>query len=74
MKSPCILICSIDDATGFCHGCGRTRTEIGAWTNLTDADRDDIMSELSGRLDQIAKKPKRVTKRQQLANSRNTAS
>ena len=32
IESPCILVCSIDMATGFCHGCGRTRDEIGAWT------------------------------------------
>ena len=70
MKSPCILVCSIDETTGFCHGCGRTRAEIGGWTSMTDEDRDTIMGDLDTRLEQITKKPRRVTKRQQLANSR----
>ncbi|MEO1701369.1 MAG: DUF1289 domain-containing protein [Pseudomonadota bacterium] len=74
MKSPCILVCSIDEKTGFCHGCGRTRTEIGGWTSMTDNDRDEIMERLGGRLDQIVKKPRRVTKRQQLANNREDGS
>ncbi|MEO1747625.1 MAG: DUF1289 domain-containing protein [Pseudomonadota bacterium] len=72
MKSPCILVCSIDDVTGFCHGCGRTRMEIGGWTSMSDDDREAIMGILDERLEQMEKKPRRVTKRQQLANSKNT--
>ncbi len=33
IQSPCIGVCSIDDTTGFCHGCYRTKDEIKAWWN-----------------------------------------
>ncbi len=35
IESPCILVCSIDRATGYCFGCGRTQPEIGAWLDMT---------------------------------------
>jgi predicted Fe-S protein YdhL (DUF1289 family) len=28
--SPCISVCKIDAATGYCYGCLRTLQEIGA--------------------------------------------
>ncbi len=37
---------------------------------MTDGDRDAIMESLEQRLGQIEKKPRRVTKRQQLADSK----
>ncbi|MEL6920463.1 MAG: DUF1289 domain-containing protein [Pseudomonadota bacterium] len=66
MESPCILVCTIDDASGFCHGCGRTRDEIGAWTMYSDTQRADIMASLDDRIQQIEKKPRRITKRQDM--------
>ncbi|MEM1377685.1 MAG: DUF1289 domain-containing protein [Pseudomonadota bacterium] len=68
MQSPCIQLCSIDQQSGFCHGCGRTREEIGAWTLYTDQQREEIMAELVTRIDTIEKKPRRTTKRQRLAS------
>ncbi|PPC99798.1 MAG: DUF1289 domain-containing protein [Hyphomicrobium sp.] len=50
MESPCINICSIDEARGLCTGCGRTRAEIARWTSFTDAERRRIMMELPRRL------------------------
>lgn len=50
MESPCINICSIDEARGLCTGCGRTRAEIARWTSYTDAERRRIMMELPRRL------------------------
>ncbi len=67
MESPCILICSIDDATGYCFGCGRTREEIGAWTLITALERRAIMSELPARLETVERKPRRETRRQRMA-------
>jgi uncharacterized protein len=67
MESPCILICSIDDATGYCFGCGRTRAEIGAWTSITAQERRTIMSELPARLETVERKPRRETRRQRMA-------
>ncbi len=43
-------ICVIDEPTGLCSGCGRTRHEIALWTRLTDAERRAIMDALPARL------------------------
>lgn len=73
MESPCILICSIDLESGYCHGCGRTSSEIGAWTMYSDEQRKDLMAELPARVASLEKKPRRETKRQRLAKARNQA-
>jgi len=67
MISPCILVCSIDDKTGYCFGCGRTRGEIGGWMGYADHERREIMNALPARLALIERKPRRETKRQRLA-------
>lgn len=48
--SPCIRICTLDAANAFCTGCGRTLSEIAAWSGLPDASRIAIMGELGERL------------------------
>lgn len=53
VTSPCVKTCRIDDASGFCVGCGRTLDEIAAWGSLSEAGRRDIMSRLSNRLHRI---------------------
>ncbi|MBX5219829.1 MULTISPECIES: DUF1289 domain-containing protein [unclassified Rhizobium] len=50
MQTPCIHVCSMVSATGFCAGCGRTLQEIGGWMNYTDAERRGIMAQLVARL------------------------
>lgn len=50
MQTPCIHICSIDPATGFCTGCGRTLHEIGNWMSYSDEERHRIMAVLAARL------------------------
>jgi hypothetical protein len=40
----------LDDATGLCRGCGRTRAEIAAWGMMREADRQAIMAGLDARL------------------------
>ena len=67
MESPCILVCSIDDKTGYCFGCGRTRTEIGAWTTYSDAERRQIMDGLPARLETVERRPRRETRRTRMA-------
>jgi len=34
VQSPCIGVCSMDEATGFCHGCYRTIDEIKGWWDM----------------------------------------
>ena len=50
MESPCLKICVMDEQTGLCSGCGRSRAEIALWTSYTDAERRRIMDELHKRL------------------------
>ena len=69
MESPCILVCSIDDKTGYCFGCGRTRDEIAGWTAYTSAERRAIMAELPARLETVERKPRRVTRRRRMAEA-----
>ncbi|KQW28758.1 Fe-S oxidoreductase [Rhizobium sp. Root274] len=72
MESPCILICSIDDKTGFCFGCGRTRDEIGRWTSYSSEERRVIMAGLPARLENVERKPRRETRRTRLQRERET--
>ena len=40
VPSPCSSVCSLNEATGWCEGCLRTRDEIAAWGTLgNDAKR-----------------------------------
>ncbi|QFY60324.1 DUF1289 domain-containing protein [Rhizobium grahamii] len=50
MRTPCINVCSIDPANGFCVGCGRTLDEIAGWMSLSEEQRDTIMTLLPQRL------------------------
>ena len=43
--SPCIGVCHLD-ADGLCAGCLRTSSEIGSWSEFSDAQRSFIMDVL----------------------------
>ena len=49
-ESPCIGVCEIDLASGFCRGCGRTAGEIAAWGGLDAQRRREIRASLPERL------------------------
>ena len=70
IESPCILVCAIDDRTGYCFGCGRTRDEIGAWLTMTPQMRRDVMAELPARLETVERRPRRETRRARMARER----
>ena len=73
IESPCILVCSIDRTTGYCFGCGRTREEIGDWLTMTPGQRSEVMIQLPARLETVERRPRRVTRRRQLAEARNAS-
>ncbi|WP_448661861.1 DUF1289 domain-containing protein [Sphingomonas sp. CJ20] len=50
IASPCVKRCGIDDATGWCVGCGRTIDEIVRWGTTTAADRATVMAALPARM------------------------
>ena len=47
--SPCINVCTMDDASGLCQGCLRSIDEIAAWGSLSHAARLAVMRELGRR-------------------------
>ena len=47
--SPCISICRLDPATGYCQGCERNIQEIAGWTMLTKQERLAILARLPAR-------------------------
>lgn len=50
IESPCINICKIDTATGWCVGCQRTLDEIAAWSAASDDRKRAILAGLPARL------------------------
>jgi predicted Fe-S protein YdhL (DUF1289 family) len=47
--SPCIGVCIIDPASGFCHGCARTIPEIAGWLEFSPEDKRRILAMLTER-------------------------
>jgi predicted Fe-S protein YdhL (DUF1289 family) len=47
--SPCVSICRLDDATGYCIGCLRTIDEIRDWIIMMPAEREAVLRKLDGR-------------------------
>ncbi len=59
IKTPCIKVCVVDGASGFCIGCGRSLGEIARWVRLTDAERDGVIAALPPRLEALKAAGKR---------------
>ncbi len=53
VASPCTGICKLDDATGWCLGCGRTGAEMNGWGIQPEASRQDIWDQIPGRLQKL---------------------
>ncbi len=49
VASPCISICRMDAATGWCEGCLRTLDEIGVWSLLDDGEKREVWRLLAAR-------------------------
>ncbi|WP_428416781.1 DUF1289 domain-containing protein [Methylibium sp.] len=49
VASPCIDICRIDAASGWCEGCYRTIDEIAIWSRLDDAGKRAVWLQLDQR-------------------------
>ncbi len=47
--SPCIDVCRMDAATGWCEGCLRTLDEIACWSVLTDEEKRAVKAVLQQR-------------------------
>jgi hypothetical protein len=49
LPSPCVNVCQMDQATGWCAGCLRTLDEIALWSRLTEAGKQAVWDQLERR-------------------------
>ncbi len=49
LASPCVDICRMDAASGFCEGCLRTIDEIAGWSGLDDAGKQAVLLQIGQR-------------------------
>ncbi len=44
VKSPCVEVCRMSLAKDTCEGCYRTLEEIARWRDMSDAEREAVLS------------------------------
>ena len=49
VPSPCVKVCRIHPATGWCEGCLRTVEEIAQWASLNIAGQRAVLARLGQR-------------------------
>ena len=49
VPSPCISLCRIDPATGWCQGCARSLDDITAWAGLPPQRKREVWAQLPQR-------------------------
>jgi uncharacterized protein len=49
VASPCIKVCRMDEAQGWCTGCLRTLDEIAFWSQLDEDDKRAVLALLPAR-------------------------
>ena len=47
--SPCVSLCQMHAATGWCRGCLRTLDEIAGWSGLDNSRKYAVLQQLSAR-------------------------
>ncbi len=53
ITSPCTGTCKLDEATGWCLGCGRTGEEMDGWRIQSEAARREVWDQIPGRLKEL---------------------
>lgn len=53
LASPCVNVCTLDQATGWCRGCGRTIREISNWSAKPADERRTILVSLPARTESL---------------------
>ena len=49
VASPCVNVCRMDAASGYCEGCGRKLDEIASWSIYTAAEKRAVLALLPAR-------------------------
>ncbi len=47
--SPCVNVCQMDAASGWCRGCARSLQEIAGWGSASEARQREILAGLPAR-------------------------
>ena len=63
IPSPCVAVCQIDRANGYCLGCWRTIEEISGWSGFNEESRLKIIAELHDRRGTAASRRRHVNRR-----------
>lgn len=58
IPSPCINLCRIDAATGWCEGCQRSLDEIARWSRASDDEKRRILAAVAERREHAATTPR----------------
>ncbi|MDJ0995638.1 MAG: DUF1289 domain-containing protein [Dinoroseobacter sp.] len=53
IASPCTGVCKLDEATGWCLGCGRSGEEMDGWRVRSEASRREVWDQIPERLRQL---------------------
>lgn len=56
VPSPCVDVCAMDPATGWCLGCARTLDEIASWGSLDNAGKRRVWKLLPARREALARR------------------
>ena len=59
IETPCVKLCVVDPDSGFCIGCGRSRSEIAGWITMSPDERRGVMAELDDRMDSLTRNKRR---------------
>ena len=49
VASPCVNICRMDAASGYCEGCRRSLDEIASWSAYSQAEKRAVLALLPAR-------------------------
>ena len=49
VASPCVNVCRMDAASGYCEGCRRTLEEIASWSAYSPAEKRAVLALLPAR-------------------------
>jgi len=63
IQSPCVSICVLDEESGYCKGCWRTRSEIAGWGTADNTERLAIIENLKVRQTENGVRPRRTNRR-----------
>jgi predicted Fe-S protein YdhL (DUF1289 family) len=47
--SPCVAVCIMDPATGFCRGCWRSIGEIAGWLDFSPEEKRRVVADAATR-------------------------